>query len=131
MARWLFFIEGAITILVAILSIYILPDFPEDSNTWLTPAEKALAVQRMVEDVEVHTDFHTTSGGQFMGFHLAVSDWKVWWLSLTFTVMITTLSYGAYFPTLVATLNYEPTITLLLCVPPWLFATGAVLLLSR
>ena len=131
MVRWLFFTDGVITILVAILSMYILPDFPEDSNTWLTPAEKALAVQRMVEDVEVHTDLHTTSGGQFLGFHLAVSDWKVWWLSLTFTVMITTLSYGAYFPTLVATLNYETTITLLLCVPPWLFGTGAVLLLSR
>ena len=131
MARWLFFIEGSITILVAILSLYILPDFPEGFNTWLTPAEKVLAVQRMVEDVDVNADLHTASGGRFFDFHLAVSDWKVWWLSLTFTVMITTLSYGAYFPTLVATLNYETTITLLLCVPPWLFGTGAVLLLSR
>ena len=63
MARWLFFIEGAITILVAILSIFILPDFPEGSNTWLTPAEKVLAIQHMVEEVEVHTDLHTASGG--------------------------------------------------------------------
>jgi len=76
--RWLFFIEGAITIQVAILSMYILPDFPEDSNTWLTPAEKALAVQRTVEDLEVHTDLHTASEGRFLGLHLAVSDWK--WL---------------------------------------------------
>ena len=112
------------------MSIYILPDFPEDSNTWLTPAEKALAVQRMIEDVKVHTDLHT-SGGQFLGFHLAVSDWKVWWLALIFTTLVTSLSFISYFPTLVATLNYEPTITLLLCVPPWVFATGAVLLISR
>ena len=135
MARWLFFIEGTITVLVAILSMYILPDFPEGSNTWLTPAEKALAVQRMVEDapVEAHAgaDFHTASEGRFLGFHLAVSDWKVWWLAFTLTAIIMSHSFNAYFPTLVATLNYEPTITLLLCVPPWLFATGVVLLLSR
>ena len=131
MVRWLFFIEGAITILVAILSMYILPDFPGGSNIWLTPAEKAIVVQRMVEDVEVHADLHTTSGGQFLGFHLAISDWKVWWLALTFTTLVTSLSFSSYFPTLVATLNYEPTITLLLCVPPWLCATGGVLLVSR
>ena len=111
--------------------MYILPDFPESSNTWLTPAEKVLAVQRMVEDVEVHTDLHTTSEGRFLGFHLAVSDWKVWWLALILTAMVASVSFEAYFPTLVATLSYEPTVTLLLCVPPWLFATGVVLLLSR
>ena len=117
--------------LVAILSMYILPDFPEGSNTWLTPAEKVLAVQRMVEDVEGHTDLHTASEGRYLGFHLAVSDWKVWWLALVFIAMGIPLSFSAYFPSLVATLNYEPTITLLLCVPPWLFAAGAALLLSR
>jgi hypothetical protein len=111
--------------------MYILPDFPEDSNTWLTPAEKVLAVQRMVEDVEVHTDLITASESRFLGFHLAISDWKVWWLALVFMSMVISLSFDAYFPTLVATLNYEPTITLLLCVPPWLFATAVVLLLSR
>ena len=123
--------DGAITILVAILSIYILPDFPEDSNTWLTPAEKALAVQRMVEDVEVHTDLSTASEGRSLGFYLAVADWKVWWLALVFTAIVISLSFSAYFPTLVATMNNGPTITLLLCIPPWLFAAGAALLLSR
>ena len=111
--------------------MYILPDFPEGSNTWLTSAEKALAVQRMVEDMEVGTDPHTTSEGRFSGFHLAVSDWRVWWLALALTTMVTSLSFSAYFPTIVATLNYDPTITLILCVPPWLFATGVALLLSR
>ena len=111
--------------------MYILPDFPEGPNTWLTQAEKVLAVQRMDEDVEVHNDLNSASEGRFLGFHLAVSDWKVWWLALALTSIITSLSFNGYFPTLVATLNYEPTITLLLCVPPWLFATGAVLLLSR
>jgi hypothetical protein len=128
---WLFFIEGTITVLVAILSMYILPDFPEGSNIWLTPAEKVLAIQRMAEDAEAHPDLHIASEGRFSGFHLAVSDWKVWWLAFVLTAMVVSLSFNAYFPTLAATLNYGPTLTLLLCAPPWLFATGLALLLSR
>ena len=56
----LFFIEGAIIVLVTILSLYILLDFPEGSNTWLTPAENILAVQCMVEEVETHPDPNTS-----------------------------------------------------------------------
>ena len=111
--------------------MYILPDFPEGSNIWLTPAEKLLAVQRMVEDADAHADFHAASDGQFSGFYLTISDWKVWWLALALTTMVVSLSFNAYFPTLAATLNYGPTFTLLLCVPPWLCATGVALLLSR
>ncbi|KAF8812398.1 MFS general substrate transporter [Phlegmacium glaucopus] len=129
--RWLFFIEGTITVLVAILSMYILPDFPESSNTWLTPAEKLIAVQRMVEDVEAHADYHTASEGPFIGFHLAISDWKVWWLALSLATMVVSLSFNSYFPTLAATMGYGPTFTLLLCAPPWLLATGVALLVSR
>jgi len=118
-------------VLVAILSMYILPDFPEGSNTWLTPAEKIIAVQRVVEDVEAHADSHAASEGRFSGFHLAVSDWKVWWLALILATMVVSLSFNAYFPTLAATMGYGPTFTLLLCAPPWLFASVVALLLSR
>ncbi|KAJ1301281.1 hypothetical protein OPQ81_003686 [Rhizoctonia solani] len=47
--RWLFYVEGAITIAVAILAIFVLPDFPSTSNQWLSPMEQRLAELRMVE----------------------------------------------------------------------------------
>ncbi len=50
--RWLFYIEGAMTVAVAIIAIFILPDFPSTSN-WLTPAERRLAELRMEEDAGV------------------------------------------------------------------------------
>ena len=37
--------------------------------------------------------------------------------------MVVSLSFNAYFPTLTATLGYNRTVTLLLCAPPWAFAT--------
>jgi len=119
--RWLFIIEGAITIAVAILSIFILPDFPSNTR-WLSPLERRLAEVRLTEDVGAAND-EGEKQGQVHGLKLAVSDWKVWWLALALTAYVVGLSFNAYFPTLAATLGYSRTITLLLCAPPWAFAT--------
>jgi len=119
--RWLFIIEGAITIAVAILSIFILPDFPSNTR-WLSPLERRLAEIRLAEDVGAVSE-EGEKQGRMHGLKLAVSDWKVWWLALTLTAYTVGLSFNAYFPTLAATLGYSRTITLLLCAPPWVFAT--------
>lgn len=122
--RWLFFIEGALTIFVACCAIFVLPDFPSTSHRWLSPLEVKLAEQRMLEDVGVSDE----GGGvaqtsQVAGLRMAVTDWKVWCLAVALTSMVVSLSFNAFFPTLTATLGYNPTVTLLLCAPPWGFAT--------
>ncbi|KAF9457120.1 sugar transporter [Collybia nuda] len=117
--RWLYFIEGAITIAVAIIAIFILPDFPENSSSWLSPAEQALAIQRMREDAR-----HNLQGehiSEWVGFKMAISDWKIWWLSMTYAAIFLSISFNAYFPTLTATLGYNTTISLLLVAPPPIF----------
>jgi len=127
--RWLFFIEGGATVVVAILSMFILPDFPENSSNWLSPAEQSLAMRRMAEDAGMDDDpdsKHATSG-----LYMALSDWKVWWLALTLTSIVMSLSFNAYFPTLAETMGYGRTLTLLLCAPPWFFATFAGFAISR
>ena len=50
--RWLFYIEGAMTVAVALVAMFVLPDFPLTTN-WLTPAERRLAELRMEEDAGV------------------------------------------------------------------------------
>lgn len=122
--RWLFYIEGTLTILVAILAISVLPDFPENSHGFLSPEEVRLAQLRMLEDFGVSDDEGTEQkGSRFSGFFEALSDWRVYWLALALTCMVVSLSFNAFFPTLTATLGYSPTVTLLLCAPPWIFAT--------
>lgn len=121
--RWLFFIEGALTMFFAVLAIFILPDFPSTSHTWLSAEEVRLAERRMEEDVGVGDEEQTEAAGQMHGLVLAFTDWKVWWLALALTSLVVSLSFNAFFPTLSATMGYNPTITLLLCAPPWVFAT--------
>lgn len=41
--RWLFIIEGVITIFIAMCSYFILPNFPR-TTTWLTEEERQLAI---------------------------------------------------------------------------------------
>ncbi|KAG0703529.1 major facilitator superfamily domain-containing protein [Suillus ampliporus] len=127
--RWLFYIEGGVTILVAISAISILPDFPHNTR-WLTLEERALAISRLTEDGHGRVDVlgkQTT----MQGLRDAVSDWKVWWLTFALTVQFVGLSFGIYFPTIVATLGYDTTVTLLLSAPPWVLATITSFVLSR
>ncbi|KAH9948347.1 MFS general substrate transporter [Amylocystis lapponica] len=129
--RWLFFIEGALTVFVAVCAIFILPDFPATSHTWLSPLEVRLAERRMEEDVGISDEEHKGDGGQMRGLVLAMGDWKVWWLAFALTSMVISLSFNAFFPTLTATLGYSRTVTLLLCAPPWAFATIVAFAVSR
>lgn len=153
--RWLFYIEGAATVVVAIIAIFVLPDFPTTTK-WLTPVERNLALRRMEEDGGINVgdqeeteDVTNPSGvaGFFFrddsklakfaqsrhgrGFFLAVIDWRVWWLMIAFTSQVTALSFNAFFPTLGATLGYNRTITLVVISPPWFIAAAGAFLNSR
>ncbi|CAK5275576.1 unnamed protein product [Mycena citricolor] len=127
--RWLFFIEGSLTVAVAVAAMFILPDFPENSSDWLSPAEQALAEKRMTEDA--YEGASILKGPVTQGLSMAVRDWKVWWLAGTMASIVTSLSFNAYFPTLAETMGYGNTVTLLLCAPPWFFATAVSFLVSR
>jgi hypothetical protein len=130
--RWLFYIEGSMTVFVAICAIFILPDFPTTPCSWLTVEEQVLAQLRMEEDIGVD-NIEEMEGlkGEKSGLKQALSDPKVWLLALAMTSMNVLLSFNAFFPTLSATLGYSSTVSLLLCTPPWMFVTCSAFLMSR
>lgn len=139
--RWLFYIEGSMTIAVALSAIFILPDFPTTTR-WLSPLERRLAMMRMAEDGGIGVDdqeetesTHTAAierKPRFAnGFWLAVSDWKVWWLTLALTSEVTALSFNAFFPTLSATLGFDRTVTLVLVAPPFILTAIVAFFVSR
>ena len=130
--RWLFFIEGALTILVAVMAVFVLPDFPQNSHWFLSSEEMRLAELRMQEDGDIgDSDGTECEGSRFPGLLEAISDWRVYWLTVALASLNLSLSFNAFFPTLTATLGYSPTVTLLLCVPPWAFAAVVALAVSR
>jgi hypothetical protein len=75
--RWLFIIEGAITIVVALIAIFVLPNFPR-TTTWLSEEEKQLATWRLEEDIG-EDDWVDSEQQSFLhGAMLAFSDIKTW-----------------------------------------------------
>ena len=130
-SRWLFYIEGALTMFFAVCAIFILPDFPATTR-WLSPQERALAMKRMASDFAgIGDQGETETGGPMHGLVLALTDWKVWWLALAMTSNVVALSFNAFFPTLSATLGFGTTITLVLCAPPFIFAALEAYLVFR
>jgi len=121
-----------VTVFVAICAMFILPDFPTTSSYWLTPEEQALAQLRMKEDNGGgnEEEIEDIKNGK-SDLKQALTDWKVWWLALALTSLKVLLAFTEFFPTISATLGYTPTVSLLLCVPPWVFATCGGLFMSR
>ncbi|KAJ7643697.1 MFS general substrate transporter [Roridomyces roridus] len=120
--RWLFFIEGSITIVVGIFSLWALPDYPNNTS-WIVGDERRLAQVRLAEDAG-EADQDNVEDTPLRGLKLAVQDPLV----LTFAVMNTAqllgLSFTNFFPTLTRTLGFSTTISLLLAAPPWIISAG-------
>ena len=136
--RWLFIIEGAITVVIAIFAFFILPDFPK-STTWLTPIEKDMAMWRL--EVEVGTEDWAGGKNEKLthGLKLAFSDPKTYVLMVIITCVVHSGSVTNFFPTyppsltpsfcsetnppsVVGTLGYNRIISLLLTCPPYALA---------
>ncbi|KAI3393563.1 hypothetical protein diail_4154 [Diaporthe ilicicola] len=118
--RWLFWIEGAVTMAIAIAAIFVLPDLPHNTRGF-TEEERLVAQLRMIEDVgEADTD--SKDQGVTGGLVMAMKDMRVWLMMITLCAYVVGLSFNAFFPTLTGTLGFGYVPTLLMSSPPWLFA---------
>ncbi|KAG0704499.1 MFS general substrate transporter [Suillus ampliporus] len=129
--RWLFFVEGYLTVVVGICGIFILPDFPSSPARWLTPAEHALAQTRMEEDSKGHGSVEPKLSGGSSDLLSMITDWRAWWIGIALSCSTASLSFNMFFPTLAATMGYSPTITLILCAPPWLMSSVTAVTVAR
>lgn len=93
--RWLFWIEGAVTMTIAISAAFILPDLPTNSRGF-TEEELLVAQLRILEDVgEADTDSEEQS--PFSGLIMALKDFKIYLMMLAFTAYVVGLSFNAFF----------------------------------
>lgn len=99
--RWLFIIEGTITIGIALISGFMLPDYPATTR-WLSEEEKAFATWRMLEDIN-EADERETSAWQ--GVKLAVKDYRLYLFILFQHMAVLSQVFQSFFPSLIQTLG--------------------------
>jgi MFS family permease len=95
--KWMFIIEGAITICIAFMAYFILPNFPR-STTWLTEEERQLAVWRLDEDIG-EDDWVDSQHQSFkVGLKLAFSDIKTYVLMVMLFGIVASGTVTNFFP---------------------------------
>lgn len=116
--RWLFLIEGVVTVAVALAAYFVLPNFPR-TTSWLDEEEKALAIWRLKEDVGEDDWVDSEDQSLLGGFMEALGDLKTWVLLLLVFCIVASGSITNFFPTVVKSLGYGDVPTLLLTSPPY------------
>lgn len=119
--RWVFILEGIITVVIAVAAFFVLPNFPR-TTSWLTEEERQLAVYRLQEDVGEDDWVSPESQSFFGGLKLALMDVKTWILTILLLSIVSSASVTNFFPTVVKTLGYSNVTTLLLTAPPYVLA---------
>ncbi|KAK5128169.1 hypothetical protein LTR08_004095 [Meristemomyces frigidus] len=117
--RWLFIVEGSATVGIGIICACLMPEFPHNTRM-LSQVERDLAVWRI--ESEAGAAEGTENESLFRSFVKALSDPK-----LILLIICNLLSQGQgsianWFPTLVSSLGYSSTTSLLLTAPPYILA---------
>ncbi|KAF9065161.1 major facilitator superfamily domain-containing protein [Rhodocollybia butyracea] len=118
--RWLFFIEGAITMFIGLNTMFV-RELPVNTR-WMSSKESRLAQARLADDAG-EADRDTATDSPLQGLIMAIKDPKVWVFALMNTAQLLGLSFVNFFPTLTSTLGFNTTDSLLLVAPPWILAT--------
>ncbi|KAF8896934.1 putative pantothenate transporter [Mucidula mucida] len=115
--RWLFIIEGAATVGLALIFMLFLPNNPATTKG-LTDAEREWISWNFELDQGQKDHKEELTGMQ--AFVLAVTDPKTWLLMATLYMTYIAAAVVSFFPSVVSTLGYSRNITYVLTAPPYL-----------
>lgn len=102
---------------IAILAAFTLPDSPLQTR-WLTQEERELAHARIARD----TTGRREGTSVWTGLREACTDWRTWVFCLMDNMHLSANGFKNFLPSVIKTLGYNTTITLVLTCPPYLFA---------
>ncbi|VUC27780.1 unnamed protein product [Clonostachys rosea] len=123
--RWLFLVEGIVTIGLAVIFAFLLPNSVEGVKS-LTEVERAWIRWNYDNDQGQSDDRSEITAWQ--GLVLALRDPKTWMLLATLYCIFTSAGVTNFFPPVVATLGYSRTITFVLTAPPFILCCITMLL---
>lgn len=112
--------EGTITIGLAIMSGFVLPDYPT-TTPWLTDEEKHFAAWRLLAEINEEDKLHGQSTRE--GLKLVLGDYRLYLFVLIQHTSLLSQTFQYFFPAIVGTLGYGSIDTLWLTAPVWVRET--------
>jgi MFS family permease len=128
--RWIFILEGILTVVVGASLYWILPDSPQTAS-WLEPWERQYLVDRLAQDSGTGVRVQTAEKFQWRYITAALSDWKIY-LGVVIYWAGAIPSYGFTYsaPTIIHNLGYTSIQAQLLTVPVYVAGTISTLFFS-
>lgn len=118
---WLFIIEGAVTVVVALLVLPFMTDYPLQATHRLLSRRHQLVAEWRIrrENAGIPDEDHESA---WWGLKQALVDPKLYLFVVQQMALITAQSFNNFFPSIVGTLGFPRTTTLLLTAPPYFVA---------
>ncbi|KAH8163909.1 hypothetical protein CIB48_g4356 [Xylaria polymorpha] len=116
--RWVFILEGIVTVLVGVVALYSISDFPREAN-WLSESEREFLLKKTESD-EPHTVPITST--DIKVFLSKATNWLG--AIMYFSLLVSAYSVVYFVPSIVKDLGYNTLQTQLHSVPPFAAALG-------
>ncbi|KAK3940242.1 major facilitator superfamily domain-containing protein [Diplogelasinospora grovesii] len=123
--RWIFIIEGAITAVIALVSIFLIVDWPEQCQ-FLSTSEKDLLKRRLAADGNETCRMDNLNG---FAYKLIFSDYKIWLGSLIYMGIGTTGYATTFFmPTILLEFQWTAASAQVHTIPVYVVSAAGMLL---
>ncbi|KAF5681228.1 tartrate transporter [Fusarium heterosporum] len=127
--QWFLLLEGIVSILVALVSFWFIPNFPDSTGTYfITEEEAAMAQYRQTVSAGGISEDET--GDYWGGVWTMLKDPFSHLFATIHFFLIIAQSYKDFFPSIVATLGFKGTTTYLIQAPPPIIAFLVMLVIS-
>ncbi|WWC71195.1 uncharacterized protein I206_105148 [Kwoniella pini CBS 10737] len=114
--RWLFIVEGAMTVGLSAIFATFIPNKPQTVR-WLTPQEKERSIFKL--EMDRSSKDATDEVPIMSALKMACTDPKVWVLCAVLFLDFIAASVTNFFPVVIAGLGFNRTITLAISCPPY------------
>ncbi|KFY97984.1 hypothetical protein V500_01838 [Pseudogymnoascus sp. VKM F-4518 (FW-2643)] len=125
--RWIFILEGLLTVIAAFATFFVMHDFP-DTASFLTVEERAWASNRLKYQGSSRSGRRVAESDQFDWKFLrqALSDWQLWvCLFMYWGIVCPLYGISLFLPTIIFQLGYTAQVAQLLTIP--IYITAAIL----
>lgn len=129
--RWIFILEGIVTVVVGAVLYWILPDSPQSAG-WLEPWEQQYLIGRLAQDSGTKGGrVQTSESFQWSYIVSALTDWKIWLAVIVYwgnSIPLYGFTYSA--PSIILGLGYTSVEAQLLTVPVYFVGACATVLFA-
>ena len=117
--RWIFILEGAITIVIIFGAFFLIDEYPKESR-FLTARQREVAVGLIAKDRAEHDEQKMT----FRSVLLMLRDWRLWAFACMYMFCTVTTYSVAYFMPLILNrqMGFSGALSQVLTTPPYFWA---------